>query len=361
MKKPNNNIMTIVAVALIIGGYAVITRHDRSENTGSPVPGGSAPAAVTTEAAASPDAVVATDALAANEAPVATNAPAPSAAIDTRFDALIGTFSGVTDKASLVSRISADYDSRLATYNNTYSALVSKFPATVNYNLISTTGSADTVMYSPFAKFFVDKAAVCSINPIIVAENIAPTSTANNEFVSYFCDRSNARRNASAGASCEEIIRNMLVSKFGSGDFHIGYSADEGLYYTYLISIDKNISVTALYYHFDDNTVLRNIGCDSFIYSGGELAYLNPSAAYVTPILPDYNSGKYIYDGSEPTTLYNLTDSITGILGSATSPAKVVTGGTVRSDDSMKSFIVTDSTGASVPAGVFYSSWFALD
>ena len=342
MKKKNTktNFSTLAFVALILAGYSAMTYHSRKVTE-------SQDTAVTTEASESP-------------AFSPAESPAPAVPDSNRFDDLIASFGDTyQDKSALVSSISAGFDERIHRDTEIYNELVGKHTITSLYNFIGTDNSTRTAQYSPMARFFTDYADKCSINPLVVADALVPTMVENSGFQTYTCDRTNAYRAPVVSDDCSNIIRTMLVNEFGDGDYTISYSETEGLYYTYLVSVDTNISVTGLYFRFNDADVLTNVGCDSFIFTGGELAVYNSAASYPAAIAlaPDHT-----YSGSEPTVLCSMTDAITGILGSATSPDNVISGGTIRSDDRAKVYYCLENgTGNFITNGVYFSSWFALE
>lgn len=145
-----------------------------------------------------------------------------------------------------------------------------------------------------------------------------------------------------------EFIRNFLSTTLGAGDYYIGYSDSDGLYYVYLLDAGSDLNASSLYFKFE-NGVLTAAGADCAAHSGTELTrtYANCGGEMTSVGAA----------GNETVYFSNLSASLYALIGSA--PEGLLPANPSVSCETSCTRDLADNGGAAVK-GMYNSCWFTL-
>jgi hypothetical protein len=283
-----------------------------------------------------------------------------------KYNYILRDFGHWDSKEDVLNKMDNTYNNICNYYSSLLDDLISSQPFAGRTTFITGKSFNDLMKYSPLAYELYQYRNKLSINPVIAVDSLTRISRHKNspdKFIHYYADRSSAVRNAKVFKTPEQFIKDSLRAYVAPLNYEVNYSSAENLYYVYLISAEENISASAIYFSFEDN-VLKRIGIDNMIYTGGQLAIVDSSQkfAHEKPLNEDMsNNGAYIYYGSEKTTLNNLMDMATSMLGSSSNNRDLISAGKVTSEDTFRpDFVVTSDDSSYGIKGIYYSTWFTI-
>ena len=212
--------------------------------------------------------------------------------------------------------------------------------------------------YSPLTSVFYSNSASIGINPVVLADLLtegsrSSKSTAYTGFAPEHDYSVNAPR---VYENRNDLIREALSTYISpETDFSVTYYKSENLYCVNFVSAEKDLLVSAMYFHFSDDGTLDRGGMDQVIYTGRELLLNDPAhAAQVALSFPDGDISRY----ESPCSTENLSSVIIRLLGSAVSEERMVTGAKIKASESYRADTIGDTDQLK---GVHIVSWFELE
>ena len=212
--------------------------------------------------------------------------------------------------------------------------------------------------YSPLTSVFYNNSTAIGINPVVLADLLtegarSSKSTAYTGFAPEHDYSVNAPR---VYENRNDLIREALSTYISpETDFSVTYYKSENLYCVNFVSAEKDLIVSAMYFHFSDDGTLDRGGMDQVIYTGRELLLNDPAHAGQAALsFPDGDISRY----ESPCSTGNLSSVIIRLLGSAVSEDRMVTGAKIKANESYRADAIGDSD---LLKGVHIVSWFELE
>ncbi|HBB72558.1 MAG TPA: hypothetical protein DCZ71_08145 [Ruminococcus sp.] len=212
--------------------------------------------------------------------------------------------------------------------------------------------------YSPLASVFYSNGASIGINPVVLVDKLTEGSRKSKDSVyTPFSPEHDYSVNAPrVYENRNDLVREALSSYVSpETDFDVTYYKSENLYCVNIASGEKDLLISAMYFHFSDDGTLDRGGMDQVIYTGREL--MIPEAEHSADAALTFPDGDFTrYDS--PCSTQNLSSVIIRLLGSAVSEDRLVTGAKIKADESYRTDQLDDSGNIK---GVHIVSWFELD
>jgi len=261
----------------------------------------------------------------------------------------------VTDEQ--IDSLDQQFTAKETEYDAALSAALAERQAFCETTFLKQTSVPELSSYSPLTSVFYRNGADIKINPVVLADLLTENAriSSGSTYTSFAPQHDYSVNAPKVYENRNDLIRDALSTYLSPGtDFSVTYYKSENLYCVNFVSADKDLLVSAMYFHFSDDGTLDRGGMDQVIYTGREL--LLGDTAHVSQAALSFPEGDYTRYES-PYNANALSSVIIRLLGSAVSDDRMVRDADIKATESFR----TDGiAGTDAVKGIHIVSWFEI-
>ena len=264
---------------------------------------------------------------------------------------------GVDMTDEQVDALDAQFTAKEGEYDAVLNTALGERQAFCETTFMKQTTVPELSSYSPLTSVLYKNSTAIGINPVVLADLLTEgarvsSSTAYTGFTPEHDYSINAPK---VYENRNDLIREALSTYISPDtDFSVTYYKSENLYCVNFVTAEKDLLVSAMYFHFSDDGTLDRGGMDQVIYTGRELLLSDP--AHAADAALSFTDGDYTRYES-PCSANALSSVIIRLLGSAVSDERMVRDADIKASESYRTDRIGDTDAIK---GIHIVSWFEI-